>query len=104
MQRAPHRRSRHRRGLAAALMTGALAASVLGGTNATAKPVPEPGAASLALPSPPGSSNVKVLVYYASATDESPTVDAGIEAIESIGQTGPAAKRFKITATDDGSV
>ena len=43
------------------------------------------------LPSPPGGANVKVLVFHGSATaQESPLVDAGIEAIEKIGLSGPA--------------
>ncbi|WP_405558392.1 ThuA domain-containing protein [Streptomyces sp. NBC_01171] len=103
MQSAPHHRSRSRRAAAAALAAGALAASLLsGGTAATASPYPEPKAS--ALPSPPGGKNVKVLVFHASTTEESPTVDAGIEAIESIGLTGPEDQRFKTVATDDASV
>ncbi|MGW1973944.1 ThuA domain-containing protein, partial [Streptomyces tubercidicus] len=82
-----------------------MAASLLGGgTAATARPYPEPAPTSLSLPSPPGGKNVKVLVFHASATEESPTVDAGIEAIEAIGLSGPAAQRFKTVATDDASV
>ncbi|MER8033154.1 ThuA domain-containing protein [Streptomyces bauhiniae] len=103
MQSAPHHRSRSRRAAAAALAAGALAASLLsGGTAATASPYPEPRAS--ALPSPPGGRHVKVLVFHASATEESPTVDAGIEAVESIGLTGPEDQRFKTVATDDASV
>ncbi|GHF30724.1 transcriptional regulator [Streptomyces griseoluteus] len=45
-----------------------------------------------------------MLVFHASAAEESPTVDAGIEAIESIGLTGPEDQRFKTVATDDASV
>ncbi|MCF3962795.1 ThuA domain-containing protein [Streptomyces fuscigenes] len=104
MQRAPHRRSKTRRRLTVGLATGALAASLLGTAAASAQPAPEAGAAALALPSPPGGTNVKVLVYYGNTGQESPTVDAGIEAIEDIGQTGPLAKRFKTVATADGSV
>ncbi|WP_326609671.1 ThuA domain-containing protein [Streptomyces scopuliridis] len=104
MQRAPHHRSRSRRGMAAALVAGTMAASLLGGTAATAKPYPEPPSTTLSLPSPPGGENVKVLVFHASATEESPVVNAGIEAIETIGLTGPASGRFKTEATDDGSV
>ncbi|MFF7678085.1 ThuA domain-containing protein [Actinacidiphila glaucinigra] len=106
MQNAPHHRSRSRRGTAAALVAGTLAASLLGGTAATARPYPEPEPVptTLSLPSPPGGKNVKVLVFHASATEESPTVDAGIEAIESIGLSGPADRRFKTVATDDASV
>ncbi|MYX37264.1 MULTISPECIES: ThuA domain-containing protein [unclassified Streptomyces] len=104
MQNAPHHRSRSRRGTAAALVAGTLAASLLGGTAATARPYPEPEPTTLSLPSPPGGKNVKVLVFHASATEESPTVDAGIEAIEAIGLSGPADRRFKTVATDDASV
>ncbi|MFF2520574.1 ThuA domain-containing protein [Streptomyces liangshanensis] len=103
MQRAPHHRSRSRRGAAAVLVAGTMAASLLGGTAATARP-PEASPTALALPSPPGGQNVKVLVFHASATEESPIVNAGIEAIEAIGLAGPAAGRFKTEATDDGSV
>lgn len=60
----------------------------------------------MSLPSPPGQANVRVLVFHGSAAggDESPVVNAGIEAIEKIGQSGPAAQRFKIEATDDPAV
>ncbi|MFJ5100415.1 ThuA domain-containing protein [Streptomyces sp. NPDC088554] len=116
MQRAPHHRSRKsspgrfgterfstRRPTAAVLLAGALTASLLGGA-AEARPAPERAPTTLSLPSPPGGENVKVLVFHASATEESPVVNAGIEAIESIGLTGPAAGRFKTEATDDGAV
>ncbi|WP_078854178.1 ThuA domain-containing protein [Streptomyces sp. NRRL F-5135] len=104
MQRAPHRRSRTRRTAAAALVAGTMAASLLGGNAATARPYPEPASTTLSLPSPPGGDDVKVLVFHASATEESPVVNAGIEAIESIGLSGPWNERFKTEATDDGSV
>ncbi|MFF3564706.1 ThuA domain-containing protein [Streptomyces sp. NPDC002574] len=104
MQSAPHHRSRSRRAAAAVLVVGTMAASLLSGTAATARPYPEPAPTSLSLPSPPGGKNVKVLVFHASATEESPTVDAGIEAIEAIGLSGPAPQRFKTVATDDASV
>lgn len=58
----------------------------------------------LSLPSPPGGANVRVLVFHGSATEESPTVDAGIAAVESIGQTGPTAGRYRTEATDDPAV
>ncbi|WUA61171.1 ThuA domain-containing protein [Streptomyces sp. NBC_00224] len=96
-----------------ALAAGALAASLLGGgtTPAAATPTPDqPGpqrvhpATTLSVPSPPGSADVKVLVFHASATDESPTVDAGIAAIERIGRTGPAEGRFRTEASADASV
>ena len=61
-------------------------------------------ATTLSLPSPPGGANVGVLVFHASATEESPTVDAGIAAIERIGLTGPEAGRFRTVATDDPAV
>ncbi|MGW4235650.1 ThuA domain-containing protein [Streptomyces sp. NPDC004749] len=104
MQRAPHRRPRTRRTAAAALVAGTMAASLLGGNAATARPYPEPVSTTLSLPSPPGGDDVKVLVFHASATEESPVVNAGIEAIESIGLSGPWNERFKTEATDDGSV
>ncbi|MFI5755149.1 ThuA domain-containing protein [Streptomyces sp. NPDC051569] len=90
--------------MAAALVAGTMAASLLGGTAATAKPVPEPSSSKLAITSPPGGKNVKVLVFHASATEESPVVNAGIEAIEAVGRSGPEAERFKTVATDDASV
>lgn len=109
MQRTPHHRSRSRRGIAAAVAAGALTASLLGGNAATASPYPDPGlkermATTLSLPTPPGGANVKVLVFHASAGEESPTVDAGIAAIEKIGLSGPEAGRFKTVATDDAGV
>ncbi|MFF2305101.1 ThuA domain-containing protein [Streptomyces sp. NPDC058128] len=109
MKRTPHRRSRSRTGFAvAALGAGALTASLLGGNPAVAKPDPGPpsakAATTLSLPSPPGGANVRVLVFHGSATAESPTVDAGIAAVESIGLTGPAAGRFRTVATDDPAV
>ncbi|MFJ6714200.1 ThuA domain-containing protein [Streptomyces sp. NPDC091265] len=107
MQRTPHHRSRSRRGLAAAVAAGALTASLLGGNAASARPYPGPTeslSTTLSLPSPPGGANVKVLVFHASATEESPTVDAGIAAIEKIGLSGPEAGRFKTVATDDAAV
>ncbi|MFC9793346.1 ThuA domain-containing protein [Streptomyces sp. NPDC127584] len=109
MKRTPHHRSRARTGLVvAALGAGALTASLLGGGPAAAKPYPEPSSSgpstTLSLPSPPGGANVRVLVFHGSATAESPTVDAGIAAVESIGLTGPAAGRYRTEATDDPAV
>ncbi|MFJ7126215.1 ThuA domain-containing protein [Streptomyces sp. NPDC098101] len=87
------------------LVVGAVTAGLLGGVSpATAKPAPDDPRTTLSLPSPPGGDDVRVLVFHASATEESPVVDAGIEAIETIGRTGPAATRFTIEATDDASV
>ncbi|MFJ2054921.1 ThuA domain-containing protein [Streptomyces sp. NPDC087908] len=108
MKRTPHHRSRARTGLVvAALGAGALTASLLGGP-AAAEPYPEPSpsgpSTTLSLPSPPGGANVRVLVFHGSATAESPTVDAGIAAVESIGLTGPAAGRYRTEATDDPAV
>ncbi|WP_267242051.1 ThuA domain-containing protein [Streptomyces sp. PR69] len=108
MQRArtvrPRRRLRHR--LALTLGIGALTASLFtgGGASAVAQPHPGTAATTLSLPSPPGGDDVRVLIFHASATEESPTVDAGIAAIESIGLSGPAAGRFRTDATDDASV
>ncbi|MFD0431271.1 ThuA domain-containing protein [Streptomyces zhihengii] len=108
MKRAPHHRSRSRTGIAAAALgVGALTVSLLGGNPASAEPYPkEPSTAAttLSLPSPPGGANVRVLVFHGSATQESPTVDAGIAAIENIGLTGPTAGRFRTEATDDPAV
>ncbi|GHH82523.1 transcriptional regulator [Streptomyces sulfonofaciens] len=88
------------------LAAGALAAGVLAGPTAAARPNPADVAAAMDLPSPPGGADVKVLLFYGSAAegDEPPTVDAGIEAIERIGGTGPAAQHFKVQATDDAAV
>ncbi|MHB0890139.1 ThuA domain-containing protein [Streptomyces sundarbansensis] len=108
MQRASHHRSRSRRGLAAAVAAGALTVSMLGGggaASADASPdraLVEKMATTLSLPSPPGAkSQVKVLVFHASAGDEAPYTNAGIAAIEKIGLTGPEARRFTTVATAD---
>ncbi|MDG9700745.1 ThuA domain-containing protein [Streptomyces sp. DH37] len=85
-------------------MTGAITATLLGGTPAAARLDPDPPAPKLRLASPPGGEDVRVLVFHASAGEEPPTVDAGIEAVERIGRTGPAAERFRVDATDDASV
>src|SRR4051794_41239802 len=60
----------------------------------------------MSVKSPPGGANVRVLIFYGSAAagEESPVVNAGIEAIEKIGLSGPANQRFKVEATDDASV
>ncbi len=60
----------------------------------------------MSIKSPPGGANVRVLIFYGSAAagEESPVVNAGIEAIERIGLSGPANQRFKVEATDDASV
>ncbi|MGK5501180.1 ThuA domain-containing protein [Streptomyces sp. URMC 125] len=93
-----------RRGAIAALAAGAVTATLLGGTPAAARLGPDAAAAELRLPSPPGGKSVRVLVFHASAGEEPPTVNAGIEAIERIGRSGPAAERFRVDATDDASV
>ncbi|WP_211259907.1 ThuA domain-containing protein [Streptomyces violens] len=106
MRRAPRQkrtttgRLRRTAGLSALAVTAAL----LGGTPALAGAPPEPSVPKLALPSPPGGENVRVLVFHASAGEEPPTVNAGIEAIEKIGRQGPAAEHFTIDATADPSV
>lgn len=95
-----------RRAWAAALLSGAMVTGALSTQAATARPYPEPPLTTMSLPSPPGQANVRVLVFHGSAAggDESPVVNAGIEAIEKIGQSGPAAQRFRIEATDDPAV
>ena len=87
----------------AALVAGALAAGLLG-APALAEQAPDRSAPKLRLPSPPGGEDVKVLLFHGATGEESPTVNAGIEAIEKIGQQGPARERFTVSATDDPSV
>ncbi|MFG2830221.1 ThuA domain-containing protein [Streptomyces sp. NPDC048434] len=82
----------------------AVTAALLGGAPAQAGTAPEPSVPRLDLPSPPGGDPVRVLVFHASAGAEPPTVDAGIAAIEKIGQQGPAGEHFTIQATDDATV
>ncbi|WP_219690044.1 ThuA domain-containing protein [Streptomyces anatolicus] len=106
LSRARPRANRSRRAWTAALLSGALVTGALSAQAATARPFPDPPLTTMSLPSPPGGANVKVLVFHGSAADgeESPVVNAGIEAIERIGQSGPAAQRFRIEATDDPAV
>ncbi|MGA4845454.1 ThuA domain-containing protein [Streptomyces sp. G5(2025)] len=106
LRRTRRRPNRSRRAWTAALLSGALVTGALSAQAASARPYPEPPLTTMSLPSPPGGANVKVLVFHGSAAggDESPVVNAGIEAIEKIGQSGPAAQRFRIVATDDPSV
>ncbi|WP_234019127.1 ThuA domain-containing protein [Streptomyces sp. Tu6071] len=92
-------RRRARLAGAAVLASAALATGLLTGPPAGAA-----GKATLALPSPPGGDEVKVLIYTGSTAPESPAVNAGIEAIEKIGQSGPAGQRFTIEATDKAKV
>ncbi|WP_432108959.1 ThuA domain-containing protein [Streptomyces sp. AA1529] len=104
MRLQPHpKRARPRRRRIAALLAGALAAGLL---SAPALAAPPPGAPApkLALPSPPGGEDVRVLVFHGATGEESPTVDAAIEAIEKIGQQGPAQEHFTIRATDDPAI
>ncbi|MFJ5801699.1 ThuA domain-containing protein [Streptomyces decoyicus] len=98
------RRPGTRYGWVAAMAATAVTAALLGGAPAAAGTAPEPSAPRLGLPSPPGGEHVRVLVFHASAGAEPPTVDAGIAAIEKIGQQGPAAEHFTIEATGDASV
>ncbi|NGO74796.1 ThuA domain-containing protein [Streptomyces sp. YC504] len=102
-------RRRSRQAWAAGIAAGAMTVGLLATSPATARPYPDPPRTAteqttMSLPSPPGGSNVRVLVFHSSATEESPVVNAGIEAIERIGLTGPENQRFTITATDDASV
>ncbi|NSC24749.1 ThuA domain-containing protein [Streptomyces albus subsp. chlorinus] len=104
MRHQPHpKRARPRRRRIAALLAGALAAGLLGGP-ALAGPPPGTPAQKPALPSPPGGEDVRVLVFHGATGQESPTVDAAIEAIERIGREGPAREHFTIQATDDPAV
>ncbi|MFJ6748868.1 ThuA domain-containing protein [Streptomyces sp. NPDC091266] len=98
------RRPRERYGWAAGLTAAAVTAALLGGTPALAGTAPERSATTLNLPSPPGSDNVRVLVFHASAGEEPPTVDAGIAAIEKLGRQGPAGEHFSVEATADPAV
>nr|WP_030560779.1 ThuA domain-containing protein [Streptomyces aureocirculatus] len=93
------------------MLSGAVATGVLTGPGASARPFPGPSddfktTMSRALPAPPGSADVRVLVFYGSAADgdESPVVDAAIAAVEKIGRSGPAEQHFTVTATDDPAV
>ncbi|MFI2614562.1 ThuA domain-containing protein [Streptomyces sp. NPDC018584] len=106
LSRTRRRPNRSRRAWTAALLSGALVTGALSAQAASARPYPQPPLTTMSLPSPPGGANVKVLVFHGSAAggDESPVVNAGIEAIEEIGRSGPAAQRFKIVATDDPAV
>ncbi|MEU3189758.1 ThuA domain-containing protein [Streptomyces sp. NPDC006992] len=104
MRLQPHpKRARPRRRRIATLLAGALAAGLLG-APALAAPPPGAPAPKLALPSPPGGEDVRVLVFHGATGEESPTVDAAIEAIERIGQQGPAQEHFTIRATDDPAI
>ncbi|NBE52437.1 ThuA domain-containing protein [Streptomyces boluensis] len=86
------------------MAVGALTAGLLASGPATARPYPDAPLTTMSLPSPPGGANVRVLVFHGSASAETPLVNAGIEAVERIGGSGPEEQRFAITATDDASV
>ena len=100
------RTRRTRRTWIAALAAGTVAAGLLSGPAAQALPAPDPSVTTMSIKAPPGSSGPRVLVFYGSAAagEESPVVNAGIEAIEAIGRSGPAAERFSVEATDDSAV
>ena len=95
-----------RRAWAATVAASVVTAGLLSGPAANARPAPEPSMTTMSVKSPPGGSGVRVLVFHGSAAagDESPVVNAGIEAIERIGLSGPAEQRFEVEATDDASV
>ncbi|WP_208641592.1 ThuA domain-containing protein, partial [Streptomyces africanus] len=97
--------SKGRRVWAASMAAGVVTAGLLSGP-AHAGPYPEPPLTTMSIKSPPGGANVRVLIFHGSAAagEESPVVNAGIEAIEDIGLSGPANRRFKVQATDDASV
>lgn len=88
------------------MAAGAVAAGLLSGPAASARTAPDPSLTTMSITSPPGGANVRVLLFHGSAAggDESPLVNAGIAAIERIGQTGPEDQRFTVTATGNPSV
>lgn len=95
-----------RRAWAATLTASVVTAGLLSGPAAHAGPAPEPPLTTMSIKSPPGGSGPQVLIFHGSAAagDESPVVNAGIEAIERIGLSGPTSERFGVVATDDASV
>lgn len=95
-----------RRAWAATVTASVVTAGLLSGPAAQARPAPEPPLTTMSIKSPPGGSGPRVLIFHGSAAsgDESPVVNAGIEAIERIGLSGPAAERFGVVATDDAAV
>lgn len=98
--------STRRRIRVTAVACATLVAGLLSAPAADARPAPEPPLTTMSIKSPPGGPNVRVLIYHGSAAagDESPVVNAGIEAIERIGLSGPTDQRFEVEATDDASV
>lgn len=98
--------STRRRIRVTAVACATLVAGLLSAPAADARPAPEPPLTTMSITSPPGGPNVRVLLFHGSAAagDESPVVNAGIEAIERIGLSGPADQRFEVEATDDASV
>ncbi|MFI2039343.1 ThuA domain-containing protein [Streptomyces bottropensis] len=95
-----------RRAWAATLTASVVTAGLLSGPAAHAGQAPEPPLTTMSITSPPGGSGPRVLIFHGSAAagDESPVVNAGIEAIERIGLSGPASERFGVVATGDASV
>ncbi|MGW3456274.1 ThuA domain-containing protein [Streptomyces albidoflavus] len=88
-----------------AVVSGALLTGMLSGGTASARPFPdEPAGTTMSLPSPPGGAETRVLVFHGSTGAEAPNVDAGIEAIEKIGNSGPAEERFTTEASSNASV
>lgn len=98
--------SARRKGWAACATAAFVAAGLLAGPAASARPAPDPSLTTMSIKSPPGGANVRVLIFYGSAAagDESPVVNAGISAIERIGLSGPAKEQFKVEATDNANV
>ena len=98
--------SGRRRAWAATVAATVVTAGLLSGPTANARPAPDPSVTTMSVKSPPGGSGVRVLVFHGSAAagDESPVVNAGIEAIERIGLSGPVEQRYEVEATDNASV
>ncbi|CAM5361222.1 ThuA domain-containing protein OS=Streptomyces tendae OX=1932 GN=F3L20_14795 PE=4 SV=1 [Streptomyces tendae] len=98
--------SARRRGWAACATAAFVAAGLLAGPAASARPAPDPSLTTMSIKSPPGGANVRVLIFYGSAAagEESPVVNAGIAAIERIGLSGPAKEQFTVEATDNANV
>lgn len=82
-----------RRAWAATLTASVVTAGLLSGPAAQARPAPEPPLTTMSIKSPPGGSGPRVLIFHGSAAagDESPVVNAGIEAIERIGLSSTAS-------------
>lgn len=67
--------SRRRRTWAATVIAGVVAAGLLSGPEASARPAPDPALTTMSIKSPPGGADVRVLIYYGSAAagEESPS-------------------------------